>query len=148
MEPAVVTQLALKNGANLSQIDKSLTPSPYWLRPSGFHLIEQIEVLVRAAGSWDHEPLGGEFPAIIEGTGVTGMDVSTGCVALRSMLPPEQMIRTLRSVVAGIDPRLALDHVRPMADAISAAEAPRRNTGIFRVARYVSSWPFVACTSP
>ena len=73
-----------------------------------------------------------EQPAIIEGTGVTGMvDLSSGWIALRSMLPPEQMIGTLRSVVAGIDPRLALDPVRPMADAISAVEAPRRfNTGL------------------
>jgi putative ABC transport system permease protein len=73
-----------------------------------------------------------EQPAIIEGTGVTGMvDLSTGWIALRSMLPPEQMIRTLRSVVAGIDPRLALDPVLPMADTISAVEAPRRfNTGL------------------
>jgi predicted lysophospholipase L1 biosynthesis ABC-type transport system permease subunit len=73
-----------------------------------------------------------EQPAIIEGTGVTGMvDLSTGWIALRSTLPPEQMIRTLRSVVAGIDPRLALDPVQPMAAAISAVEAPRRfNTGL------------------
>ena len=73
-----------------------------------------------------------EQPAIIEGTGVTGMvDLSSGWIALRSMLPPEQMIGTLRSVVAGIDPRLALHPVRPMADAISAVEAPRRfNTGL------------------
>ena len=41
------------------------------------------------------------------------------------------MIHTLRSVVAGIDPHLALDPVQPMADAISAVEAPRRfNTGL------------------
>jgi ABC-type antimicrobial peptide transport system permease subunit len=73
-----------------------------------------------------------EQPAVIEGTGVTGMvDLSTGWIALRSTLPPEQMIRTLRSVVAGIDPRLALDPVQPMAAAISAVEAPRRfNTGL------------------
>ena len=41
------------------------------------------------------------------------------------------MIHTLRSVVAGIDPHLALDPVQPMAHAISAEEAPRRfNTGL------------------
>jgi predicted permease len=73
-----------------------------------------------------------EQPAILEGTGVTGMvDLSSGWIAFRSMLPPEQMVRTLRSVVADIDPRLALDPVQPMADAISAVEAPRRfNTGL------------------
>jgi ABC-type antimicrobial peptide transport system permease subunit len=41
------------------------------------------------------------------------------------------MVRSLRSVVAEIDPRLALDPVQPMTDAISAVEAPRRfNTGL------------------
>jgi ABC-type antimicrobial peptide transport system permease subunit len=54
------------------------------------------------------------------------LSLSSGWIALRSTLPPEQMIHTLRSVVASIDPRLALDPVKPMADAISAVEAPRR----------------------
>jgi putative ABC transport system permease protein len=73
-----------------------------------------------------------EQPAIIEGSGVTGMlNLSSSWIALRSTLPPEQMIHTLRSVVAGIDPHLALDPVQPMADAISAVEVPRRfNTGL------------------
>ncbi|MGC2621498.1 MAG: ABC transporter permease [Acidobacteriaceae bacterium] len=73
-----------------------------------------------------------EQPAIIEGSGVTGMiNLSSGWIALRSSLPPDQMIHTLRSVIAGIDPRLALDPVQPMADTISAVEAPRRfNTGL------------------
>jgi putative ABC transport system permease protein len=77
------------------------------------------------AGEQWYFPL--EQPAIIEGSGVTGMlNLSSGWIALRSTLPPEQMIHTLRSVVAGIDPRLALDPVQPMADAISAVESPRR----------------------
>lgn len=68
-----------------------------------------------------------EQPAIIEGSGVTGtLNLSSGWIALRSTLPPAQMIHTLRSVVAGIDPRLALDPVQPMADTISTVEAPRR----------------------
>jgi predicted permease len=49
-----------------------------------------------------------------------------GYIVLRSALPPEQMIQTVRSVVASIDPQLALHEVRPMTDAISNVEAPRR----------------------
>jgi len=68
-----------------------------------------------------------EQPAIIEGSAATGMlNLSSGWIALRSTLPPQQMIHALHSVVASIDPRLALDPVQPMADTISAVEAPRR----------------------
>jgi hypothetical protein len=90
----------------------------------------RIDAPDQPAGEQWYFPL--EQPAIIEGSGVTGMvNLSTGWIALRSTLPPEQMIHTLRSVVAGIDPRLALDPVQPMADAISAVEGPRRfNTGL------------------
>ncbi len=90
----------------------------------------RIDAPDQPAGEQWYFPM--EQPAIIEGNGVTGMvDLSTGWIALRSMLPPEQMIRILRSVVAGIDPRLALDPVQPLADAISTVEAPRRfNTGL------------------
>ena len=90
----------------------------------------RIDAPDQAAGEQWYFPL--EQPAIIEGSGVTGMlNLSSGWIALRSTLPPAQMIPTLRSVVAGIDPRLALDPVQPMADAISAVEAPRRfNTGL------------------
>lgn len=82
------------------------------------------------AGEQWYFPL--EQPAIMDGSGATGMlDLSNGWIALRSTLPPEQMIHTLRSVVAGIDPRLALDPVQPLGDAVSAVEAPRRfNTGL------------------
>jgi putative ABC transport system permease protein len=90
----------------------------------------RIDAPDQPAGEQWYFPL--EQPAIIEGSGVTGMvDLSTGWIALRSTLPPEQMIHTLRSVVAGIDPRLALDPVQPIADAIAAVEGPRRfNTGL------------------
>jgi predicted permease len=47
-------------------------------------------------------------------------------IALRSALPPEQMIQTLRSTVAEIDPLLALQQVQSMNDVISNVEAPRR----------------------
>jgi putative ABC transport system permease protein len=82
------------------------------------------------AGEQWYFPL--QQPAIIEGFGAAGtLNLSTGWIVLRSTLPPAQMIQTLRSVVAGIDPRLALDPVQPMTEAISAVEAPRRfNTGL------------------
>jgi putative ABC transport system permease protein len=90
----------------------------------------RIDAPDQPAGEQWYFPL--EQPAIIEGSGVTGMlNLSSGWIALRSTLPPEQMIHSLRSAVAGIDPRLALDPVQPMADAVSAVEAPRRfNTGL------------------
>jgi putative ABC transport system permease protein len=90
----------------------------------------RIDAPDQPAGEQWYFPL--EQPAIVEGSGASGMlNLSYGWIALRSTLPPEQMIHTLRSVVAGIDPRLALDSVQPMADAVSAVEAPRRfNTGL------------------
>lgn len=75
-------------------------------------------------------------PAIINGTGSSGdaPTLSSGFVTLRSTLPPDQMIHTLRSVVTGLDPQLALDPVRSMADALSNVEAPRRfNTRLIAV---------------
>jgi predicted permease len=54
-----------------------------------------------------------------------------GYITLRSALPPEQMVHTLRSIVAEIDPLLALEQVQPMTAAIANVEAPRRfNTGL------------------
>ncbi|HEX8896265.1 MAG TPA: ABC transporter permease [Terriglobales bacterium] len=49
-----------------------------------------------------------------------------GYIALRSAISPEQMIRTLRSTVAEIDPLLALQQVQSMDEVISNVEAPRR----------------------
>jgi predicted permease len=55
-------------------------------------------------------------------------------IALRSTLPPEQMVQTLRSTIAGIDPQLGLQQVQPMSDVLSNVEAPRRfNTGLITV---------------
>jgi predicted permease len=52
-------------------------------------------------------------------------------ITVRSALPPEQMVHTLRSTVAEIDPLLALEQVQPMTEAIANVEAPRRfNTGL------------------
>jgi len=54
-----------------------------------------------------------------------------GSIVLRTALPPEQMIDAMRSTVASIDPQLALNHARPLTNAISFAEAPRRfNTAL------------------
>jgi putative ABC transport system permease protein len=54
-----------------------------------------------------------------------------GYITLRSQEPPEQMVQTLRSTVAEIDPLLALQQVQPMTEALSNVEAPRRfNTAL------------------
>jgi predicted permease len=67
-------------------------------------------------------------PAILNGANDSGTRIhpAGGNITLRSALPPEQMTHTLRSVVAAIDPMLALDQVQTMDDAISNVEAPRR----------------------
>ena len=49
-----------------------------------------------------------------------------GYIAVRALLPPEQIKQTLRGGVAEIDPLLALREIRPMTEAISNIEAPRR----------------------
>jgi predicted permease len=69
-----------------------------------------------------------EQPAVLNGpTTPAQLTMPTsGFIALRSTLPPAQMIRTLRSVIAGIDPQLVLDPVEPMAESVSNIEAPRR----------------------
>jgi len=54
-----------------------------------------------------------------------------GYITVRSALPPGQMVHTLRSTVAEIDPLLALEQAQPMTEAIANVEAPRRfNTGL------------------
>ncbi len=54
-----------------------------------------------------------------------------GFITVRSALPPEQMVPTLRSTVASVDPALALQNVQTMDNVISDIEAPRRfNTGL------------------
>ena len=52
-------------------------------------------------------------------------------ITVRSALPPKQLVHTLQSTVAEIDPLLALEQVQPMTEAIANTEAPRRfNTGL------------------
>jgi putative ABC transport system permease protein len=72
-------------------------------------------------------------PAILEGYAASGnlTQAAGGYIVLRSEYAPEQMIQTLHSTVAGIDPLLALDQVQPMDDVISNVEAARRfNTSL------------------
>jgi predicted permease len=54
-----------------------------------------------------------------------------GYVALRTAMPPEQMVSLLRATVRSIDPQLPLDQVQSMERAVSGTEAPRRfNTAL------------------
>ena len=74
-----------------------------------------------------------EQPAILFGAEHTGRLTvpAPGYITVRSAIPPKQMIHTLRTTVAEIDPLLALEQVQTMSDAISGVEAPRRfNTGL------------------
>ena len=101
-----------------------------WVTVVGIVADTRIGAPDQPAGDQWYFPL--EQPAIIEGTGATGMlHAPFGFVVLRSTLPPEQMIPVLRSTIASIDPQLALDPVRSMTEAIANVEAPRRfNTGL------------------
>jgi ABC-type antimicrobial peptide transport system permease subunit len=68
-----------------------------------------------------------EQPAIIAGPQSARVtEPNDGYIVFRSALPPEQMIQTLRSTVAGVDPLLALQQVQPMNELMSQVEAPRR----------------------
>jgi len=72
-------------------------------------------------------------PATLFGSGKPGnlSGPPNGYITMRAALAPEYMVHTLRSTVAGIDPLLALTDVRPVTDAISEIEAPRRfNTNL------------------
>ena len=72
-------------------------------------------------------------PTTLYGTSFTGhlSDPAGGYITLRSALPPEQMIATLRTTISGIDPLIALQHVQSMNDVMSKVEAPRRfNTSL------------------
>jgi putative ABC transport system permease protein len=64
-------------------------------------------------------------PAVL-GNSEDSTGLPSGYVTLRSALPPEQLVQTLRSVMKDIDPLLALQHVEPMSAALSNVEAPRR----------------------
>ena len=91
-----------------------------------------VGVVADTKGARD-EPSGDQWylpalqPAILTGADAGPQPtVSSGFITLRSALPPEQMIQTLRASMAEIDPLLALNGVQPMNDVISNSEAPRR----------------------
>lgn len=67
-------------------------------------------------------------PAILYGTASPQARTipSGGSIVVRAAIPPEAIIGTVRSVVAGIDSQLALDEVSSMQDVLSITEAPRR----------------------
>jgi len=69
-----------------------------------------------------------EQPATLFGAdaGANLVGPAGGFITLRSTLPPEQMIQTLRETVAGIDPLLPLQQVQSMIQVVSDVEAPRR----------------------
>jgi putative ABC transport system permease protein len=69
-------------------------------------------------------------PATLYGSGTPGnlSGPPAGYISMRSALDPEHMIQALRSTIAEIDPLLALQEVRPLTDAISQIEKPRRFT--------------------
>lgn len=61
----------------------------------------------------------------------TDLNASGGFIAVRTATDPEQMVNSLRSAAASLDPQLPLSPVQSMVQAVSATEAPRRfNTTI------------------
>jgi putative ABC transport system permease protein len=70
-------------------------------------------------------------PSILLGPGESGNFSNSGYIALRSALPPDQLIPVLRATFSEVDPLLPLQHVQTMDDVISTVEAPRRfNTAL------------------
>jgi len=49
-----------------------------------------------------------------------------GSIVLRSQMPPEQMIESLRATVHSIDPQLPLTDLEPMEQVVAEGQAPRR----------------------
>jgi putative ABC transport system permease protein len=93
-----------------------------------------VGVVADTKGSSRDEPtmdqwyMPAQQPATVFGPEPSGKltDPAGAYIALRSSLAPEQMVQTLRSSVAEIDPLLALQQVQPLTDALSNVEAPRR----------------------
>lgn len=54
------------------------------------------------------------------------LNAQGGSIVLRTALPPEEMIRSLRATVHDIDPQLPLTQVQSMEQTIRSSEAPRR----------------------
>jgi ABC-type antimicrobial peptide transport system permease subunit len=69
----------------------------------------------------------------------TDLNGNGGYIVLRSKLPAEQMINSLRSTVKSLDPQLALTQVQTMEQAVAGTEAPRRFNTVL-----ISSFAFAA----
>jgi predicted permease len=54
------------------------------------------------------------------------LNAQAGSIVLRTALPPDSMIESLRATVLSIDPQLPLTKVHSMDEALSRTEAPRR----------------------
>ncbi|WP_109488060.1 ABC transporter permease [Occallatibacter savannae] len=91
-------------------------------------VVADAKVAAPDAPSEDQWYVPTEQPATLFGadpsTNVVGP--TGGFITLRSTLPPEQLIQTLRETVASIDPLLPLQQVQSMAQVVSDVEAPRR----------------------
>jgi len=77
-----------------------------------------------------------EQPAILEGvdTSASLVNPAGGFIVVRSALPADQIIGTVRETVAGIDSLLPLEQVQSMSEVMSDVEAPRRfNTNLITV---------------
>src|SRR5438270_7774584 len=90
-------------------------------------VIADLKFGARDEASIEQWYMAAEQPAIIAGLQSARVtEPNDGYIVFRSALPPEQMIQTLRSTVAGVDPLLALQQVQPMNELMSQVEAPRR----------------------
>lgn len=77
-----------------------------------------------------------EQPAILDGSepGANLVNPVGGFIVIRSTLPADQIIGTVRETVAGIDALLPLEQVQAMSEVMSNVEAPRRfNTDLITV---------------
>lgn len=75
-------------------------------------------------------------PAVLSGTDSSASLVKPagGFIVVRSSLPADLIIGTVRETVAGIDPLLPLEQVQSMSEVMSNVEAPRRfNTDLITV---------------
>lgn len=54
------------------------------------------------------------------------LNLNSGYIVVRSVLPPERIENPLRAAVRSIDPQLGLTQVQTMEQAVSESEAPRR----------------------
>jgi putative ABC transport system permease protein len=77
-----------------------------------------------------------EQPAILYGAGASAdlVNPAGGFITVRSELPADQIIETVRETVAGVDPLLPLQQVQSMTAVLENVEAPRRfNTDLITV---------------